>query len=1245
MNSSPSRGFLFATKFSNQKTHIVKKQLQSSPGFTLVITISLLVLLTLVAVGVLSLSSITLRQSKYQNDMSVARSNARFALMLALGNLQKSAGPDQRITARADLLDEKISNPRITGVWKSRNPISVPPTSAQYSAAAKKDEFLGWMVSAANPSNAQDQEFAEKTPIDPIKLWDIGTLGTSAPDEDLISAGRVMVNSKNKGSFSWAIADEGIKARYNTPYDNTTANDGLKTAQLGSGERPGIEFIDGLSSLSRDNFELSSSGYETIQKGVTARNAQLAAETVSSSVTDALKEHTHDLTPFATGLFTDVTTGGFKEDFHLLSDDTALPSTYNGKGVYENRLGIRTGVGKSDPTWLSLHEFSRLYRQTATLTKVSSMPVLKATAPSRWTAATDVSIEEQPIVRPAAPAGVVLMPTIAKVQVVFTMLARDLYQGYAAGAVPVPEAAGQLHGPWGNNFKGTKYDYLLHMLYTPVVTLHNPYNVALEFNSLKVDFINVPFALRVYRNGVPQTTDLVPLDQMFYSGSEGGNRSKQFGMTMRTKDSAGRPGSTTFRLLPGEVKLFSPYIEPTRTWRDEHTSGSRIFFDYDGGSSDRAFLIDGVPGWRGDGIGFDLDWFCSSPFRVFGKEAVDVAGATGSLDRAGCIPLRAEDNLHFEFAPYSINKANSKFIVKMSAITPNSSARINTGAIELNYESTRGLQDFLLGKNGKMRYPKTGTVNTMSIMDHHTTAIKNYTKARPFAIVSAHAKSTYGGYDADKREGRHATKPWVFAHASIGSSTAKVISEHPANHSHELDLIFLEKNTDITDHLQIDSFDRGNFITGHTGQKGSKFGVMYDIPLAPIQSLASLNGANPGGSSGYLPRFAQPIGNSWASPMISADKFQETGGSAPLFDHSFMLNTALYDHFYFSGLATQSGRFTTGKTSADLIKAFSEGERKLLTDPRLVLHLPDGASPAEMATKLASSNKSRHTQVAAWQKMEGAFNVNSTSVSAWKAMLASIHASDSYYNKVTGATVSALTKLPEPSSAEVLISRLRLPVTTADDPGAYWLGPRVLNDSQLESLAQEIVKQVRNRGPFLSLSEFVNRQLVNGDQGKSGALQQAIDLSGINEDNTPEKMGQFNQFSGYQIENGKVAQYNYKNAAAGAGNSADGAPGSLTQADVLTVLGNAATVRSDTFTIRAYGDARDSNNKVLATAYCEAVVQRVPEYVDPQDPAYAVPQPIAPATTSSPVISRMTNQAFGRKFAIVSFRWLAKSEI
>ena len=82
------------------------------------------------------------------------------------------------------------------------------------------------------------------------------------------------------------------------------------------------------------------------------------------------------------------------------------------------------------------------------------------------------------------------------------------------------------------------------------------------------------------------------------------------------------------------------------------------------------------------------------------------------------------------------------------------------------------------------------------------------------------------------------------------------------------------------------------------------------------------------------------------------------------------------------------------------------------------------------------------------------------------------------------------------------------------------------------------------------------------------------------------------------------------------------------------MLGNAATPRSDTFTIRGYGEARDASNRVTASATCEAVVQRVPEYVDATDRAETAPASLKPA-----------NQRFGRRFQILSFRWLTKEEI
>ena len=392
--------------------------------------------------------------------------------------------------------------------------------------------------------------------------------------------------------------------------------------------------------------------------------------------------------------------------------------------------------------------------------------------------------------------------------------------------------------------------------------------------------------------------------------------------------------------------------------------------------------------------------------------------------------------------------------------------RLTINAIEMDYESPTGLRDFIIGKGGTLRYPKTGTVRGFDMVERATTAIKELVKTKPFALLSVQAKSTSGARDVSNEDGRLATKPWCFAHANIGASTQKVVSEHCANFSHEIDLQLLDLNKGATNLVSVDKQDRGNFISGHSSTYGTKFGAQYDIPLAPLQSFVSLNGANPGGASGYLPRFAQPIGNSWAHPLISPTKLAEPRTGGNLLDHSFLLNLAFYDRFYFSGLADQVGPFgASARTAAALAGDFAAG--KPLDDPRMQLHQPDNRSVSEFAGVIAKADA--HTRVAAWQWMEGAFNVNSTSVLAWKAMLGSIHDSQALVNQLMKTAVpptSKLGDLTDVGKQEARISRFRLPASNSAADGAdlkdgYWLGPREYSDSQLQDLATNIVKQVR----------------------------------------------------------------------------------------------------------------------------------------------------------------------------------------
>ena len=85
---------------------VIQMQRSQEKGFTLILTLSLMMLLIVIGVGMLSLSTVTLRTSGWLTAQREAQCNARMALMLAIADLQKAAGADQRITASADLASD-----------------------------------------------------------------------------------------------------------------------------------------------------------------------------------------------------------------------------------------------------------------------------------------------------------------------------------------------------------------------------------------------------------------------------------------------------------------------------------------------------------------------------------------------------------------------------------------------------------------------------------------------------------------------------------------------------------------------------------------------------------------------------------------------------------------------------------------------------------------------------------------------------------------------------------------------------------------------------------------------------------------------------------------------------------------------------------------------------------------------------------------------------------------------------------
>lgn len=96
-----------------------------------------------------------------------------------------------------------------------------------------------------------------------------------------------------------------------------------------------------------------------------------------------------------------------------------------------------------------------------------------------------------------------------------------------------------------------------------------------------------------------------------------------------------------------------------------------------------------------------------------------------------------------------------------------------------------------------------------------------------------------------------------------------------------------------------------------------------------------------------------------------------------------------------------------------------------------------------------------------------------------------------------------------------------------------------------------------------------------------------------------------------------------------------GANGCLFQGDLLQALGPLLATRSDTFRIRAYGEAVDEAGTTQG-AVVELLVQRTPDYLDPINPAHDRLRDAGRAPA---------NVLLGRRFVIISSRTLTPEEI
>lgn len=379
--------------------------------------------------------------------------------------------------------------------------------------------------------------------------------------------------------------------------------------------------------------------------------------------------------------------------------------------------------------------------------------------------------------------------------------------------------------------------------------------------------------------------------------------------------------------------------------------------------------------------------------------------------------------------------------------------------------------------------------------------------------------------------------------------------------------------------------------------------------------------------------------SSWGEP------FHNNKYTGAHYDYSYELNDALWDDFYMSTLLpANSGGAVEFPADGVLPKFPADGVL-----PNARIHL--WSAEADDDDLLVS------TKSAAKLVLDGGFNINSTSVAAWEAVLGALR------------DVSTLGAEPDDGNLRHNFSRFSEPLLgpTSDTPSygqsneltsAY----RSLTDRQINLLAESIVKEIRTRRsayghPFLSMSEFINRSINDEDIDDpdrqrfayNGALQFAIDQSTINGEPALDEFGE-PQAGGTGIWKegyigalpGNTGPYVRESLKAIENRGLfEAAPGALTQADVLAKIGSLLMPRSDTFTIRSYGEAAPSvAGNAGAQAYLELTVQRTPEYLVHSDGAAAGGDEPFASPPSEPL-----NQQFGRRYEIIASRWIYENEI
>ncbi len=1223
-----------------------------------------MILLTVIAVGLLTLSTISLRSLSQTAAGAEARANARMALMFAINELQKNTGPDTRITAPSSLIDP--ASPPLVGAWKSWEGTDhdgqgrpIPPDYAvKTKPNSSNGRFLLWLVSGAEQGNAPTDlaNLVSKAPkTGTIPLLSSGTLGSGNDREVHLVPQRMNPNpnatrSSPSGHFAWWISGENQKAHLAQPYKPRT-DDVAGLVEMGQSHTVTNPEVFGLSSLLTDP-EPHHPSLAATKPGRKAVSRQTMAVIQANNPTEPQKKF-HDLSSYSVGLLTNTATGGWRKDLSLLTEKwDAIYSSYSGGKLplfrYAPTAGATSQVAKptvnnyappmsnlnlypwseysvisgapppnnrwpanfhaASASWQSLADFATSYKRQSSVGGVAESPfVWDIMSKTQWGGATPTNEQFYNHKHKYR-----LVPQIARCQFIVYAQARE----NPVGKVPKR--------------------YQLHIEYVPIVTLWNPYNIRLTINNPGVPTSRVvvggkrglPGALAIVNQTTYPNPDAVPGSQYkllsngnFQYLDDSRNFNNEYDVNIR--QNIDRFGAT-------------PTSTAANSWVDMRTWGANLPLGqlvFEPGEV-IMYSPDGPIEVRFGTTGYSMQKGYR-PDAVNGRE-INVAGNLTSDQKYWFLFRTDKYTQPFKYRPPGVGFSLSYGLMFGASYT---GGQLYSG-IENDYHNITAISN---GDLAESYWPSDE-------VDEIGYSIGELASGPPVPLFSISLGPRFTLGTGVGTEQNRATKGLVqndpLASITISDANNANNKDHPANGTFDMTYHSLQPGSLITPN---ESTSKGFIATGYSSGDGLSRLIMCDIPLRPMASMVELMGWNPRGNNPYPPFQHNLIGNSDATPLIPKDQIVPPVLTPPTVetnlqhDDAYCSNHLLFDDWFLSSIAPEPQAFGLGnpKDINTVYKEFLKGDRELVNRPYRPIAADSMVTDAVATTRIGEmiTSKDGWLKVASRLEVEGMFNVNSTSVEAWKALLGHAKSLD----KIAMHGADKIVATAAANKHVVTRGAIATDVEAGSGPGfggqfataSEYAGYRTLSDAQIEDLAEKVVEQVRLRGPFLSLSEFINRQLsTNKDLALAGAIQSA--LNNLSADPMAVVRNPANSLSDTTMlpTDPKLAGVDYKFPESAAGSSAYGVPGWIRQADILRPIAPTLSVRDDTFTIRAYGDSLDKSGKVIAKAWCEAIVKRTRDFSDRSDPPDSIDPPASKA-----------NLTFGRRFEIISFRWLTSNEV